>query len=441
MPTSRSIDRRSFLDSLRESGLLTAEQLEEATRLVPESNRGRLVARALVSKGLLTRFQAEQVLAGRTSGFSLGQYRILDLLGEGGMGRVFKAQHVTMNRVVALKVLTPSLLKTARAQDLFMREVRLAAQLVHQNIVTAFDANQINGRCYLVLEYVDGPNLDQLVRDYGPLPIGAACEMIRQIAVGLQFAQHKKMVHRDIKPANLLLLRTGNDTLGMVKISDFGLAGLHDAEDAPDGSGSLLTKPNTVMGTPDFVSPEQAKDVHSADIRSDLYSLGCTFYYLLTGNVPFPDGSAMEKLVRHAMSEPEAIEKLRPDVPVEVASIVRRLMKKKPEDRYQSPTELEAAVAPWARNIALSGLAVKPAHVGDDLPEEAVAEEVLAQGDSVLVGTVPPSFAPTALSTDVFKKPRRSLAGAILWWGMLIVAVGALGLAITLGVLAAQHAG
>src|ERR1051326_3230257 len=331
MPTSRSIDRRSFLDSLRESGLLTAEQLEEATRLVPESNRGRLVARALVSKGLLTRFQAEQVLAGRTSGFSLGQYRILDLLGEGGMGRVFKAQHVTMNRVVALKVLTPSLLKTARAQDLFMREVRLAAPLVHQNIVTAFAANQINGRCYLVLEYVDGPNLDQLVRDYGPLPIGAACEMIRQIAVGLQFAQHKKMVHRDIKPANLLLLRTGNDTLGMVKISDFGLAGLHDAEDAPDGSGSLLTKPNTVMGTPDFVSPEQAKDVHSADIRSDLYSLGCTFYYLLTGNVPFPDGSAMEKLVRHAMSEPEAIEKLRPDVPVEVASIVRRLMKKKPE--------------------------------------------------------------------------------------------------------------
>src|SRR5439155_12058027 len=138
--------------------LLTPDELDAAAGLVPETNRGRLLARALVAKGLLTRFQAEQVLAGRTAGFSLGQYRILDLLGEGGMGRVFKAQHVTMSRTVALKVLTPSLLKTARAQELFLREVRLAAQLVHPNIVTAFDANHINGRCFLVLEYIDGPN-------------------------------------------------------------------------------------------------------------------------------------------------------------------------------------------------------------------------------------------------------------------------------------------
>ena len=203
---------------------------------LPETPRGRVVARALVEQGLLTKFQAELLLAGSTSGFLLGQYRILDQLGRGGMGRVFKAEHQTMNRVVALKVLSPHLLKTPKAQQMFQREVRAAARLVHPNIVTAYDANQIDDRYFLVMEFVDGPNLDQLVRERGPLPVGQACDFIRQAADGLQYAHELGMVHRDIKPANLLVQRSAGQPptfdRACVKILDFGLARLQsrDAE-------------------------------------------------------------------------------------------------------------------------------------------------------------------------------------------------------------------
>src|SRR5713101_6949943 len=215
---------------------------------------------------------------------------------------------------------------------------------MHPNIVTAYDANQIGDRHFMVMEFVDGPNLEQLVRQTGPLPIGQACDFIRQAAHGLQFALENHMVHRDIKPANLLVQRAGGsarDSQCVVKILDFGLARLHQRspEDEP-GSNTILTKENTVMGTPDYVSPEQARDLHKVDIRSDLYSLGCTFYYLLTGQVPFPGGSAADKLIRQNAQEPTPLEELRPEVPSGVAAIVRRLMAKKPRARFQTPTEL-----------------------------------------------------------------------------------------------------
>jgi serine/threonine-protein kinase len=197
----RQVDRATFLAGVRQSGLLTPAQLASLSLIVPETTRARTVARALVERGLLTRFQAERILVGRTAGFQLGQYRILDQLGRGGMGRVFKAEHRTMGRIVALKVLSPGLIDTERAQELFLREVRAAARLIHPNIVTAYDANELNGRFYLVLEFVDGPNLDQLVKVQGPLPVGLACDYIRQAAQGLQCAHALGMVHRDIKPA------------------------------------------------------------------------------------------------------------------------------------------------------------------------------------------------------------------------------------------------
>jgi eukaryotic-like serine/threonine-protein kinase len=205
MPAPQQIDLQTFLANVRQSGLLTAEEIANVTKDLPISNRGRSIARILIEKGLLTRFQAERLLVGRTAGFLLGQYRVLDQIGRGGMGRVFKAEHRTMRRVVALKVLAPDLLRTDRARDLFLREVRAAAQLVHPNIVTAYDANEIDGRTFLVLEYVDGPNLEQLVRRQGPLPIGQACDYVRQTAHGLQCAHLQGMVHRDVKPANILV--------------------------------------------------------------------------------------------------------------------------------------------------------------------------------------------------------------------------------------------
>jgi serine/threonine protein kinase len=349
MTTPRHVSRRAFLSHLRRSGLLSAEELSQAQQLLPEVTRGRLLARALVEKGVLTRFQAERLLIGRTDGFVLDQYVVLEELGRGGMGWVFKARHRTMNRVVALKVLAPGLTKTERAQEMFLREVRAVAQLVHPNLVTAFDANLVGDRYYLVLEYVDGPNLDQLVRTRGPLAVGQACDFIRQAASGLQCAHTAGMVHRDIKPANLLVQRQAADGgPGLVKVSDFGLARLQEGADAGPGGGTLVTRPNTVMGTPDFLSPEQARNLHNTDIRSDLYSLGCTFYYLLTGQVPFPGGTSLEKLIRHNTEQPAPVEELRPEVPAAVAAIVRRLLAKKPEDRFRTPAEVATALEPFS---------------------------------------------------------------------------------------------
>lgn len=355
MNKPQPVDRKTFLAHIRRSGLVAESELTRWLSRLPDTDRGRVLARALVAEGVLTRFQAERLLIGRTAGFLLGQYRILDQIGRGGMGRVFKAEHLTMRRLVALKVLAPHLIKTGRAHELFFREVRATSQLVHPNIVTAFDASAAGDRHYLVLEYVDGPNLDQLVAKRGPLPVAQACEYVRQVAHGLQCAHNLGMVHRDVKPANLLVQRRGLDgnssALGLVKISDFGLARLHDPDaelDEHDRAGTLFARENTVLGTPDFLSPEQARCLHQTDIRSDLYSLGCTFYFLLTGQVPFPGGSTIDKLIRHNTEPAPALSTYRSDVPPVVTAIVDKLLAKKPAERFQTPAELADALQPFA---------------------------------------------------------------------------------------------
>jgi serine/threonine protein kinase len=345
--TPTHVDRKTFLANLRQSKLIGVQEFRALKPRLPRTRRGRILARALVEWGVLTRFQAELLLAGRTQGFLLGQYRILDQLGQGGMGRVFKAVHRTMNRVVAVKVLAPHLVRTEKAQHLFQREVRAAARLIHPNIVTAYDANQIGDRHFLVMEYVDGPNLEQLVRRHGPLPVDLACDLMRQVAGGLQYAAEMGMVHRDIKPANILLQTGGEqrDNLVVAKILDFGLARLQE----PEGDarpGTIVTRDHVVMGTPDFLSPEQARNLHQVDIRSDLYSLGCTFYYLLAGKVPFPGGTTLEKLVRHNTEAPIPLDKVRAEVPAAVVAVINRLLAKKPEDRFQTPAQLAAVLAP-----------------------------------------------------------------------------------------------
>lgn len=361
MSTPQTIDRQAFLANLRQSGLVTGKQLNKVAPHLPPSNQGSAIAQVLVEKGLLTKFQAELLLNGRSTGFHLGQYRILDYLGRGGMGRVFKAEHQTMNRVVAIKVLAPQMVKTPKVQQLFQREVRAAAQLVHPNIVTAFDANQAGDRCYLVMEYVDGPNLEDLVRQHGPLSVGMASEFIRQVATGLQYAHEMGMVHRDIKPANILVQRAAGNSPSascQVKILDFGLARLQGcgATKGPGGE-SIVTEKNQVMGTPDYLSPEQARNLHNVDIRSDLYAVGCTFYFLLTGKVPFPGGNTLEKLVRHSTDEAIPLEQLRRDVPRPLLALIRKLMAKEPKDRYQAPMEVALAVAPYAVQGPLPKLA------------------------------------------------------------------------------------
>jgi eukaryotic-like serine/threonine-protein kinase len=396
------MDRETFLENVRHSGLVEPAQLSEVVLQLSDSNRGRVIARELVTRGLLTKFQAEMLLAGRTDGFLLGQYRILDQLGQGGMGRVFKAVHQTMNRIVALKVVTSQLVKTEQGRQLFLREVRAAARLMHPNIVTAYDANQVGDRHYMVMEFIDGPNLEQLVRGKGPLPVGQACDFIRQAAAGLQFALENHMVHRDIKPANLLVQRaagSARDSQCVVKILDFGLARLHQRPDDAPGPNTIFTKENSIMGTPDFLSPEQARDLHKVDIRSDLYSLGCTLYFLLTGRVPFPGGSTLEKLVRHGTEEATPVERLRPEVPPAVAAIVRRLMAKRPEDRFQSPAELMAALAPYAKNSPGTWIDPQEGELGEESQGQSFHTLPGEERTSALVGTLPSSMSETPLST------------------------------------------
>ena len=330
------LDARSFIENVVASGLMTRDEATRALKGMPETDRGKVVARYLVKNDYLTRFQAERLLWGKTDGFHLGQYRILDELGRGGMGRVFKAMHQTMGRQVALKVLAPDLTKTDRAKELFRREVRAAAKLNHPNIVTAYDANQAGDRCFLAMEFVDGPNLSQLVKEKGRLGIEEACEYIRQAALGLAYAHGLGLVHRDVKPANLLVQKGSGGPL--VKILDFGLAQVTMGEDAT--AESAATGTHSVLGTPDYISPEQARNHKAVDGRSDLYSLGCTFYYLLTGQVPFPGGTALEKIVRHNAEAPAAVQSLRPEVPEPISVIVHKLLAKNPKWRHQSAAEL-----------------------------------------------------------------------------------------------------
>ncbi|HEV3383429.1 MAG TPA: protein kinase [Gemmata sp.] len=272
------------------------------------------------------------------------RYKVLERIGEGGMGVVYKAEHRVMGRIVALKVLTAGLSINPPAMDRFRREVRLASRLNHPNIVTAYDADEAGDLHFLVMEFVDGLSLDKLVSKRGPLHVQTACEFVRQAALGLQHAFAKGMIHRDIKPHNLMLAQTGQ-----VKILDFGLARIADLTGADPASltAMAITKPQTVMGTPDFCSPEQSRDPTSVDIRSDLYSLGCTFYYLLTGKPPFEGAGTYAKMIAHYKEPPPDIAKERKDIPGAVGDILQKLLSKSPSERFQTPAELSTDLQPF----------------------------------------------------------------------------------------------
>jgi serine/threonine protein kinase len=335
-----TFDRSTFLRNLHKSRLLSKRKFRLVVKKLGHVTNAREIAKALATWKLLTKYQAKMLLLGRKNGFVVGPYCILDELGHGGMGRVYKAVHRTMDRIVALKILAPQAIATDLAQQMFRQEARAAGQLNHPNIVMAFDANEVKGRHFLAMEFVDGPNLEQFVHQHGPVPIGLACEIIFQAANGLQHAHEKGVVHRDIKPANLLLQREPAAKTIQVKILDFGLARLRRRR-------KNAVSPS-LMGTPDYLSPEQAHDVNEADVRSDLYSLGCTFYFLLTGQVPFPSGNIIHKLNRHDREQATPVEILRPGVPTNIANVVRKLMAKNAIDRFQTPDELMDALAPHA---------------------------------------------------------------------------------------------
>ncbi len=271
------------------------------------------------------------------------RYEIERVVGRGGMGQVFKARHRMMNRSVALKVIHQEWVRRQEAIDRFRREVQTAASLDHPHIVTAFDAEQADDLHFLVMEYVDGVDLSETVRDRGSLPVEEACEYIRQAAEGLQYAHDRGMVHRDIKPHNLMVTQDGT-----LKILDFGLASLAPqatpTEPISEDADGNLTVAGAIMGTPDFISPEQAQDAHKVDGRSDIYSLGMTLYFLLAGRVPFDKGSATDKLKLHAEAHPAKLMEVRADVPDGVQQIFDRMTAKDPAERFQTPQDVADAL-------------------------------------------------------------------------------------------------
>lgn len=295
------------------------------------------------------------------------RYTIKGICGTGGMGAVYRAEHRLMNRDVALKIINPAMMNRPEAVERFRREVRAAARLSHPHIVAAYDAEQVGDLHFLVMEYVEGRTLADEVATRGPLPVPEACRYLRQAALGLQHASEQGAVHRDIKPQNLMLT-----TKGEIKILDFGLASLTasalDADPLPSAqdtqlASAALTLANSTMGTPDYIAPEQVQDARSVDIRADIYGLGCTLFFLLTGRPPFPDGSAMEKIRAHQERQPPDLKTFRPDVPAGLVAVYHRMVAKLPRDRFQSPLEVARALAPIAeptRGARLRQLLAEP---------------------------------------------------------------------------------
>lgn len=378
------------------------------------------------------------------------RYRIVRQVGVGGMGVVYQAEHRLMERPVALKVISQSLVNDAQAVERFRMEVKAAAKLSHPNIVTAFDAEQAGDLHFLVMEYVDGLSLSRQVELRGPLPLQFACGFIRQAALGLQHAFEKGMVHRDIKPQNLMVTRAGR-----VKILDFGLARLardkvepsgvrsgpnavdatagkdKQASPAADPQATLamlatqaaslygsapnsteggLTAAGSTIGTPDYIAPEQIANSRAADIRSDIYSLGGTFYFLLTGVPPFPGGSIVDKLIAHHQRTPRAVNELRPDIPPEVAAIVARMLAKEPRDRFQTPAELSHALQPFSRSPASGATTLRAPNGISELPAATASQP--PESEAAARPDLPASQGRDATGTaNDMRTTRPSLAG------------------------------
>ena len=333
-----------FLDLVRKSGLVPDGQLDDlldryrAAGTLPSVLDP--LAALFVRDGLLTFFQAKQLKLGRYKRFTIGsKYRLLELIGAGGMGAVYLCEHTLMRRLVALKVLPVEKLDDPSNLERFHREARAVAALDHPNIVRAYDIDQFEKLHFLVMEYVDGTSLQEIVARHGTMDPVRAAHYAAQSAVGLQHAHELGMVHRDVKPGNLLLERTG-----VIKILDMGLSKFFNK--SQDNVTEKYDE-KCVLGTADYLAPEQAVS-STVDIRADIYSLGGTLYFLLTGQTPFPDGTIAAKLVAHQTRSPKSVETFRQDVPAGLLAVLRKMMDKDPDERYQTPIEVADALAEWA---------------------------------------------------------------------------------------------
>ncbi len=335
-PTASNFWKAALRSGLIDDEGLTAslDGIDLAT--CPPDSFERRLARRAVESGRLTLWQAQQLALGRWQGLKIGKYVLLDVIGHGGMGRVYLAQDTRLRRRVAMKVLSRQRNSNPRAVARFEREARIGGQLQHEHLIRVYDDGEVFDQRFLVMEYVDGKNVEQLLEEHGRLPPGLAAELARQVALGLDHLHRKGLLHRDVSTSNILVDRDGT-----AKLTDLGLA--FDLDD-PD----VITREGSTVGNFNYISPEQSRDSRGIDIRSDIYSLGCTLYHMIGGRVPFPVHTLPEKLLAHQSSEPAPLTRLEPGCPAELEAIVRRMMRKAPAERFATPAEVALALAPFA---------------------------------------------------------------------------------------------
>ncbi|MDX1964192.1 MAG: serine/threonine-protein kinase [Pirellulales bacterium] len=356
---SNLIEERQLNDFLDQAGQLSASTAVAVAQAdAPSLSPARKLADSLIQARLLTPWQVEQLFKKKHKGFFLGKYKLLGHIGSGGMSSVYLAEHLLMQRRVAIKVLPQSRVDDSSYLARFRREAQAAAALDHKNIVRAYDIDNEGKHHFIVMEYVEGRDLQNLVKSDGPLGYELAADYIRQAAEGLQHAHDANLIHRDIKPANLLV-----DAKGVVKILDMGLARFTDETTA----SLTIAHDENVLGTADYLPPEQAKNSHESDHRADIYSLGCTLYFLLTGHPPFRDGTLAQRVLKHQTEPPPSIYLDRPDAPQALVEVCLRMMVKQPAARIQTAGEVARLLSAWltqrgsqnaAENQAASGSSV-----------------------------------------------------------------------------------
>src|SRR5262245_16008733 len=326
--------------------LLPAAQVDELRPQVSSFADGHALAKELIRRNWLAPYQVNQILQGRGEMLIVGANRLLERVGEGAMGQVFKAWNTRLGRIVAVKMIHKEHIANQTAMDRFQREMQTVGQLDHPNVLLVRDAGEVDGRPYLVMDFIDGTDLSKRVKKGGPLAVADAVKLVHQTALGLQHAFERGVVHRDIKPGNLLLTVAADGT-PLVKIFDFGLSRL----DGVTYNAARLTHAGKLIGTVDYMAPEQAEDAHTVDTRADIYSLGCTLYFLLTGKTPFPGSSIAEKIAARMIRTAPSVRDLRPEVPAGLDSVMQRMMARQPDQRYATPQEAAQALAPFTRLI------------------------------------------------------------------------------------------
>lgn len=404
-----AVPLEQLIKHLEDSGILAGDTLEEFIPPRASPRDAEELLRELVRQKNLTKFQAEELWRGRGKSLVLGNYLILDKIGAGGMGQVFKAEHRRMHRIVAVKMLPAGMMKSPAVVARFEREVTAAARLNHPNIVTAFDADNANGVHLLIMEYVEGSDLSAVVKKNGPLAVEQAVNYILQSARGLAAAHAVGIVHRDIKPANLLL-----DKQGTVKIADMGLARIEQGDGPVQAE---LTNTGTSMGTVDYMAPEQALDTKTADARADIYSLGCSLFYLLTGQATYQGDTLMQKLLAHRERPIPSIRNSRLDVPEQIEAVFRKMVAKTVEERYQTMAEVIADLEQLGTpSTSSTGVPQSFGSVGDTGLTEFLKELSIAG---------PKTAVPKPTPAGLFGKDRKKLlliGGGIL--GGLILLAG-----------------